>query len=630
MKKVLCVILAVAMLFSCVGAVSAEDERVEISFKVGDSTLMINGSPVTVETPYIVGVGTTLVPLRVITEAFGATVTWVAETQEILLDYPEVSIVLQIGNKTATVNSHTETLPEPPVLSPAGVTMVPLRFISETFGAAVGYDEATASITVVKEAQTENIGGSINGTNDKARIGDSYYGWSMNTPKDLFMTDREFDGSYTEFSDGEDCYLIILIGELDDDFTYDTAFSQIKERFNGTTLIQADKTTDEFGNSAMHFKGKSKEEYTDIYEVFKDNMGYMVIIYTPVNAPSLTSLTATAESFKLSYGSEDETYDLSSVDDEGYRLFTDEDMKISFKVPAACTLDDDTDAVNSFYFGSTIDGDVTSITCHIYSKSDTVTASSLASKDNGIQRLYGSPTFVNVTNLFPYDNKVSGVSGYYYAVQTLNLPGGNFEIHDIFIEKGDYVYNMCIKFPKDRNDIVNTVMNSFTAELLDKNTVGILLENDLDRTSSYTSSYSGRWELTFPLLWAELSSPTLTGAKYMCKQTGAILSLSIMDGSDINASRMTAFAQTAYGSMRSDFTSTEENVTQRVFGNKTYQTFCFYDFDEESQSGYYITYALTLIGGKIYSFMMIENAIYHGGQDKADFESVLASLKVLS
>jgi len=154
MKKLLATILTLILIISVFSAlpVMAEEnaEKVEITFKVGDSVLSINGKDVEVETPYVVGKGTTLVPLRVITEAFGAKVGWDDATKKITLEYPDVNIVLQIGNIEVIVNDHTETLLAAPEL-PKDTTMVPLRFISETFGATVTYDEATELITVTKE-----------------------------------------------------------------------------------------------------------------------------------------------------------------------------------------------------------------------------------------------------------------------------------------------------------------------------------------------------------------------------------------------------------------------------------------------------------------------------------------------
>ncbi len=145
MKKLISLILTMLLVFSLISSFAAE--RVEIAFTVGDSTLLINGNEVTVETPYIAGEGTTLVPLRVITEAFGATVSWNGETKTITLNFPRKTIILVIDNKTAKVNGQEMLLPVAPTLSASGVTMVPLRFISETFGAEVGYNEGAITVT---------------------------------------------------------------------------------------------------------------------------------------------------------------------------------------------------------------------------------------------------------------------------------------------------------------------------------------------------------------------------------------------------------------------------------------------------------------------------------------------------
>ena len=68
--SMLVALLVFVSLFSSFG-VYAQSEKVEIKFTVGESTLVINGQNVEVEKPYVVGVGVTLVPVRVITEAFG-------------------------------------------------------------------------------------------------------------------------------------------------------------------------------------------------------------------------------------------------------------------------------------------------------------------------------------------------------------------------------------------------------------------------------------------------------------------------------------------------------------------------------------------------------------------------------
>lgn len=155
-KKIIGIILALTMTVCVFSPVSAaENSDVEISFRVGDSILKINGADVEVETPYVVGEGTTLVPVRVISEAFGAKVDWDDDTETVSISYEDKNISLQIGNKTAVVNGKSEELLAAPELTENFHTMVPLRFISETLGAEVGYDDATEAITVKKLVAAE-------------------------------------------------------------------------------------------------------------------------------------------------------------------------------------------------------------------------------------------------------------------------------------------------------------------------------------------------------------------------------------------------------------------------------------------------------------------------------------------
>lgn len=126
-----------------------EIKNVSISFKVGDCVLSINGNDVEVEKPYVIGEGVTLVPLRVISEAFGAKVDWNGDTKTVLIEYGDKTIKLEIDKKTTVLNDdETFELEEAPQLTENGFTMVPLRFISETLGAEVGYDEETKNISV--------------------------------------------------------------------------------------------------------------------------------------------------------------------------------------------------------------------------------------------------------------------------------------------------------------------------------------------------------------------------------------------------------------------------------------------------------------------------------------------------
>lgn len=125
-------------------------DSVSVKFNIGDSAINVNGEILEVEKPYIVGAGTTLVPMRVISEAFGAQVIWNGEAKSVTVNLGDKTIVVTIDSKTATVNGEEIALEEAPELTENGFTMIPLRFISEKLGAEVGYIHETQTITVEK------------------------------------------------------------------------------------------------------------------------------------------------------------------------------------------------------------------------------------------------------------------------------------------------------------------------------------------------------------------------------------------------------------------------------------------------------------------------------------------------
>ncbi len=98
--------------------------------------------------------GRTLVPVRPIAEALGATVLWVQENRQVVIFTDADTIVLTLGSATAVVNGQSVVLPgEVPAcvakVEGAERTLVPLRFISEQLHAQVEWDNGAfaASIT---------------------------------------------------------------------------------------------------------------------------------------------------------------------------------------------------------------------------------------------------------------------------------------------------------------------------------------------------------------------------------------------------------------------------------------------------------------------------------------------------
>ncbi|MEK4054787.1 stalk domain-containing protein [Paenibacillus sp. FSL F4-0087] len=91
--------------------------------------------------------GSVLVPLRGIFESLGADVKWNSSTQTVTAIREGRTIVLTIGSKIAYINGVAVTLSAKPQII-NGVTMVPLRFVSEAFGGEVEWHGEAGSVTI--------------------------------------------------------------------------------------------------------------------------------------------------------------------------------------------------------------------------------------------------------------------------------------------------------------------------------------------------------------------------------------------------------------------------------------------------------------------------------------------------
>lgn len=90
--------------------------------------------------PYLdIEIGRVRVPIRFVAEQMGAVVTWDGDTQTVTISNDRLTINLQVDNPMATVNGTQIEIDAPPKLLPPGRVMVPLRFISEAFGANVDW-----------------------------------------------------------------------------------------------------------------------------------------------------------------------------------------------------------------------------------------------------------------------------------------------------------------------------------------------------------------------------------------------------------------------------------------------------------------------------------------------------------
>ncbi|MFZ5633479.1 MAG: stalk domain-containing protein [Bacillota bacterium] len=120
-----------------------------IFLNMGDNEpkVFCDGGQLKPDVPPVIRENRTLVPVRAITEALGATVQWNGAEQTVNINRGDTSIQLQVRNRIALVNGREITLEVPAELNSNRV-FVPLRFISEALKAEVGYYPDGQIITV--------------------------------------------------------------------------------------------------------------------------------------------------------------------------------------------------------------------------------------------------------------------------------------------------------------------------------------------------------------------------------------------------------------------------------------------------------------------------------------------------
>jgi hypothetical protein len=117
------------------------------SAQVPSLNVDINGAQVAFDQAPLERAGRIYVPLRGIFERLGATVVYANGT--INATSGTHAIGLRVGSTTATIDGRPAFLDSPPLLD-AGRTLVPLRFVSQALGASVSYDAASRTVRIAQ------------------------------------------------------------------------------------------------------------------------------------------------------------------------------------------------------------------------------------------------------------------------------------------------------------------------------------------------------------------------------------------------------------------------------------------------------------------------------------------------
>ncbi|MCZ8516999.1 stalk domain-containing protein [Paenibacillus filicis] len=115
--------------------------------RVDDISLSLNGEEQSLQHQLFKQDGRVMISLREIFEMLEAKVTWIADQNEIIAEKNGKKIIMQLGSNEGTVNGIATIFDTAPVLLD-NVTYVPIRFVSESLGSQVEWDDVNEIVRI--------------------------------------------------------------------------------------------------------------------------------------------------------------------------------------------------------------------------------------------------------------------------------------------------------------------------------------------------------------------------------------------------------------------------------------------------------------------------------------------------
>lgn len=452
--------------------------EISVSFKVGSDTYLVNGKNIKAE-PSVQTGGKTFVPVKVITDALGATLAVDLKVKTAVITYNDVDIKLTEKKKEAIISGKKVTIDAAPYIKNNSF-MASVSFLADTLGADVKTSDG--KITFLKEIANPNsikdFSTLIKETN-KSKIGDSYYKWSMQLPDDLRLEYRNFNGTANSFAAADGSYYIsINLYDRSEKDDLDSIANDILDDMYDYTLID------------YEIKNKNGLKFLDF--VYKDSYGtyqerifltntkiYDIVIETENDTSYLDEKYQNIlDSFKLSFSKDGSTEDLSDVNADGYRKYQETGLNWSISLLPDLRESKDKNIQNKVYF---------------YGKNDFTFSVKIFSLDKG-------ETLESLTQSYEKDDSdLFNPSAYKILKQETTVINGikcnkvyysmkyadeTYYGCDIFLVDKNYKYLLWYEVSEDDYKNANQMkkiegmINSFTVRGIDVKTAGKLLDPD--------------------------------------------------------------------------------------------------------------------------------------------------------
>lgn len=221
LKKILTLIVSVLLFAIGILFTSAcGSDNVELRLQINNDIMTVNNENIALDSaPQIIN-GRTLVPVRAVIENMGGSAQWNSSTQTATINYNNDVIKLTVGSTNAYFNGEENIIDTAPAII-NGRTMLPIRFIAESFGFDTLWENDSQTVVIKKSVETTgektsepvtevtSVDNSDDKANGKTLV--AYFTWSGNTKKmaeyiaektnaDLFVIEPKtpYPDDYTE------------------------------------------------------------------------------------------------------------------------------------------------------------------------------------------------------------------------------------------------------------------------------------------------------------------------------------------------------------------------------------------------------------------------------------------------
>lgn len=177
--------LTAALLMTAALSCTAYAQEKTVNMQIGNAQMTVNGVVSELDSPPVIIDSRTLVPIRAIVEALDGEVDWDNATKTATLSNSKGDVVkLTINSRTASYNGIESELDTAPVIINER-TMLPIRFVAESFGYKTDWNAADKSITISNGGEASKTVFDLNGLEEMHIASDA----AGNTYSKLFNDD---------------------------------------------------------------------------------------------------------------------------------------------------------------------------------------------------------------------------------------------------------------------------------------------------------------------------------------------------------------------------------------------------------------------------------------------------------